>query len=86
MENNIFTKEQANARLEEVLKEAKSKIKEAEKLAEQYGLTFASPIQEYGMGGWYRSEKFLKEENEKYGEGSWDLENDVGWITSSSNC
>jgi hypothetical protein len=51
--NNKMNKQEANAKLAKLLEEANQKIKECEKLADEHGLNFSSPIGVYGMGGYY---------------------------------
>lgn len=76
-----MNKQEANAKLAELLKSAGTAIIKAESLADEFGLSFSSPIGAYGMGGWY------------YGKGStdhpaedWYPSTDDGWQSSSASC
>lgn len=59
-----MNKQEANAKLAKLLEEASQKIKECEKLADEFGLHFSSPIDVYGMGGYF----YGKKEKKKVGE------------------
>lgn len=58
-----MNKQEANAKLAKLLEEASQKIKECEKLADEFGLHFSSSIDVYGMGGY-----FYGKEKKKVGE------------------
>lgn len=76
-----MNKQEANAKIAELIKEAGKLIADAEALADTYGLMFSSPVGAYGMGGDY------------YGKGttdypaeSWYPSTDDGWQSSSASC
>jgi len=76
-----MNKQEANAKLAELIKTAETAISEAETLADVFGLTFSSPVGAYGMGGDY------------YGKGTtdypaeeWYPSTDDGWQSSSASC
>lgn len=78
-----MNKQEANAKLAELIKTAENAISEAESLADEFGLSFSSPIGAYGMGGWY----YGKGTEENQGE-NWDSSDDDsdGWQSSSASC
>lgn len=70
-----LSKEQANALIAEKLVEVSVAITECQKIADQFALTFYSPIGAYGMGGQY------------CGTGCYDQDGEAGrWISSSEGC
>lgn len=76
-----MNKQEANAKLAKLLKKVQTSIDEAESLANEFGLTFDSPVGVYGMGGTF------------YGKGStdhpaedWYPSTNDGWQSSSASC
>ncbi len=82
-----MTKEEANKKISENLEQIKALLNEAYGLANEYGLSFKTPIQKWGMGGNYngkgRGEFERKEEGS--GDGDWYYSNE-GWQSSSERC
>ena len=76
-----MTKEEANKLLTEKLDTSKILIKECEKLADEHGLTFDTPIEHYGMGGTYVGEK-APETNDS----EWSDSMAGRWVSSSEGC
>lgn len=77
MSDKKYTKEEANKILGARLVEAKRVMKECQDLADEYGLSFSSPIDVYGMGGTYYGEKMEEE---------WVESNKGQWLASSQSC
>jgi len=76
-ETTVMTKQEANGKLSDILKQVKSLMTSAENLADEYGLEFSSPIGKYGMGGWYVGKKNSDED--------WSPSSH-GWQASSQSC
>ncbi len=76
-----MSKEEANKLLAEKLKAASDLIKECETLADEHGLSFSSPVGEYGMGGQFYGRGPANE------DGEWEeSDSNYGWVSSSANC
>ena len=76
-----MSKEEANKLLAEKLVEAKKLIAECEDIADKHGLSFSSPVGEYGMGGTYQGRGPANE------DGEWEeSDSNYGWVSSSANC
>ena len=76
-----MSKEEANKLLADKLAEAKKLISECEDIADKHGLSFSSPVNEYGMGGHYYGKGPANE------DGEWEnSDSDYGWVSSSAQC
>ena len=71
-----------NEVIAEKLKQVALMIEECEKIANECGVSFYSPIQHYGMGGTFRPQI---EVNEDDGEIIYE-NSDSRWVSSSENC
>ncbi len=80
--DEILTRERrikdANDKIGALISEAEAKISEAEKIANEAGVTFSFSVA-YGMGGTYFPPK-IKEDDEE-----WEP-SDTGWVSSSAQC
>lgn len=75
-----LTREQANARISELLALASEAISEAEALADEHKLSFSSPLDHvYGMGGSYDGN--WQDETDEWGDPK-----EHGWYPSSQSC
>jgi hypothetical protein len=76
-----MSKEEANKVLSEKLAAVKALMSECENLADEHGLSFSSPIGEYGMGGQFYGKGPANE------DGEWEeSDSNYGWVSSSNNC
>jgi hypothetical protein len=75
-----MSKEEANKLISQKMQEAKNLISECEKLADEHGLSFSTPVDEYGMGGTFYG-KGQADEN-----GEWENSSESGWVSSSASC
>jgi len=80
-ETTVMTKQEANAELSDILKRVESLMTTAENLADEYGLTFTSPIGAYGMGG-----DFYGKGSKEFPSEDWYPSTDDGWRSSSASC
>ena len=87
-----MTKQEAYAKISVLTAEAKAKVKEAEKIADDHGVDFSFNVS-YGMGGTYKGQspvrraalaKLSPEEREALGVA--EDTDDFGWQSSSSQC
>lgn len=83
-------KKEATAKIAELTAEAKAKVREAQDLADKYGVEFSFSIA-YGMGGYYQpqyKEGVSEWNSSDYYESSCynDDDEDAGWRSSSQSC
>lgn len=87
-----MTKQEAYAKISALTAEAKAKVKEAERIADEHGVDFSFSVS-YGMGGTYKGQspvrraalmKLSREECEILGVA--ENTDDFSWQSSSSQC
>lgn len=78
-----MTKQEAYAKISALTAEAKAKVKEAGKIADDHGVDFSFSVS-YGMGGTYKGQSPVRRAaREALGVSGTD---DFGWSSSSSQC
>lgn len=83
-EEKRLTDKEADAKIDEHLANAYEAIREAEALANEYGLEFSFDVS-YGMGGTYYSPKQVQEDS--WLQDNYYLDpNEGGWVASSQTC
>lgn len=81
MSERKLTQQEASAQIANLIRSAEAKISEAEKIADEYGVSFSWDGPSYGMGGWYTG----KSEKPEWADSDWEA-SDEGWSASSQSC
>jgi hypothetical protein len=79
-------KQQANARIAELVNIAKQALKEATAIADQHGLEFRWDGPSYGMGGSYQGTRPWMSSTEKCEADNYDSIDEGMWRASSQSC
>lgn len=81
IEQEVTNQKEANEVLSKLVRQADTLIEAAQCVADEFGLTFDSPIDQYGMGG-----RYIGEGTEEFPAESWRASDAGKWISSSSQC
>ena len=74
-------KQEAQGKIAEQLKIVRDAFAEAERIADEAGVSFSWDGPSYGMGGYYEGQGERKDETDEEWEDS-----DAGWSASSQSC
>lgn len=77
-----ITKEDANERIAKNLDTIQVLLKDCQDLADMYALEFRTPIQKYGMGGYY----YGKNHADWKDSDSSEIDSPGRWVSSSEGC
>ena len=87
-----MTKQEAYAKISTLTADAKAKVKEAEKIADEHGVDFSFSVS-YGMGGTYKGQSPVRRaalaklsQAEREALGVSEDTDDFGWQSSSNQC
>jgi hypothetical protein len=81
-----LTKQQASAKIAEILKQAKELVLEAQIVADQTGISFDINMGGYGMGGTYYPNPAEQDWSTSDDYDWYPSDTDGGWMASSQSC